>query len=389
MPKQNYCIGLQMDEFRVPKKVNRNVFKAISILQSSRNDFVCTNDIVDQVKFQMRNCVPVEHIDEAIKQSLANLTMLGIVRRLGASKYALSSIVFARLGMPNPIPYPPGNPGTPTRRTGQDARPKRPIGRLDPLKSVSKILTEDSLSGSAITRMRKRMRTNTKRVVKQKRNPNSQQSRAQKFKETEMATTSTETSVIDLRCSQSHLALGNNVQILFGSPGWSYSKPDAPLRLDQKANDPETPTGNSNSTSAMDVEGNVEEEEEGGSKPSISGTSCHAAPIGLNVRPAYHTSGGESDAEDASVVGLCGSTLCLQSTMSQSVAHESAPTSQATAKESNNVKIQQVTEYQENNRVVENSEVQETFENNLDIQTTQPSDVLEECQSAPDYDFYK
>lgn len=110
-----------MDEFRVPKKVNRNVFKAISILQSSRTDFVCANAIVDQVKFQMRNRIPVEHIDEAIKQSLANLTMLGILRRLGPSKYSLSTIVYGRSGMPNPIAHPPGNPGRPHRRAAQNA----------------------------------------------------------------------------------------------------------------------------------------------------------------------------------------------------------------------------------------------------------------------------
>jgi len=46
-------------------------------------------------------------------------------------------------------------------------------------------------------------------------------------------------------------------------------------------------------------------------------------------------------------------------------------------------------ECQENDRVVESSEVQETFENNLDKQASQPSDVLEECQSALNYDFYK
>uniref|UniRef100_Q6GKZ2 AT26578p n=1 Tax=Drosophila melanogaster TaxID=7227 RepID=Q6GKZ2_DROME len=387
-----------MDEFRVPKKVNRNVFKAISILQSSRTDFVCANAIVDQVKFQMRNRIPVEHIDEAIKQSLANLTMLGILRRLGPSKYSLSTIVYGRLGMPNPIAHPPGNPGRPHRRAAQNARQKRPVGRLDPWKSVSKILSEDSLSGTEMTKMRKRMRTNTKRVVKKKRIPNRRLSRARKYKETEMATTS-----IDLRCSESRLGLDNNVQILFGSPGWTYTKPiqstlvlpDAPLRLDQKANDPETPkttvlSGNSSSTSVTDVKGNVVKDEEGGSQPSISGTNCRAVPIGLGIRPAYHTSGGESDVENASVVGLCGSPLCLQSTMSQSLAHDSAPTtSRPTAKQSNNLGIQQITECQENDRVVESSEVQETFENNLDKQASQPSDVLEECQSALNYDFYK
>lgn len=149
-------------------------------------------------------------------------------------------------------------------------RQKRPVGRLDPWKSVSKILSEDSLSGTEMTKMRKRMRTNTKRVVKKKRIPNRRLSRARKYKETEMATTS-----IDLRCSESRLGLDNNMQILFGSPGWTYTKPiqstlvlpDAPLRLDQKANDPETPkttvlSGNSSSTSVTDVKGNVVKDEE-------------------------------------------------------------------------------------------------------------------------------
>ncbi|XP_041565032.1 uncharacterized protein LOC108134595 isoform X2 [Drosophila elegans] len=43
----------------------------------------------------------------------------------------------------------------------------------------------------------------------------------------------------------------------------------------------------------------------------MGSTNC-ADPVGLNVRPAGYTSGGESDVENASAIGLCGSPLCLK-----------------------------------------------------------------------------
>ncbi|XP_039492994.1 uncharacterized protein LOC120452703 [Drosophila santomea] len=412
-----------MDDFRVPKKVNRNVFKAISILQSSRTHFVRVSEITDQVKYQMRNCVPVAHVDEVIKQSLSNLTRLGIVRRLGSARYALTNVVFARMGvvLPNPIASTPGNPGTPLRKAVQNARRKRSLGSLDPWKSTTKILSEDSLSGTEMDKARKRMRGNTKRVVKQKRVITNPQTRPNQYKETDIPTTSNKPSLFDaesiLDYTKQPSLFGpttNSKQILFGSPGWTYTKPiqstlatpNATIKLNQKTNDPRsTPTvisGNRSTTSVMDVKGNVEENR--GSEASIS---CRAVPVGLDVRPAEHTSGGESDVENASVVGLCGSPLCLRTPKVQSSSHEAVleeKNSQSLPdipssifhNELNNLGIQQ-TEDQGNTHAVESLPVQgstlqendRALEISLDFQTTQQSDVLGEHRNSSDYDFYK
>ncbi|EDV49357.1 uncharacterized protein LOC6553730 [Drosophila erecta] len=419
-----------MDDFRVPKKVNRNVFKAISILQSSRTHFVRVNAITDQVKYQMRNLVPVAHVDEVIKESLNNLTNLGIVRRLGSSRYALSNVVYARMGvvLPNSIASTPGNPGTPLRRAVQNARRKRNLGRLDPWKSVTKILSADSLSGTEIDKTRKRMRGNTKRVVKQKREIFLPQTLPKQSKETDSATTTNKQSLFDEkytvpRGSGSLLGIDYNKQptsvgpttsgkqIEFGSPGWKYTipntpaTPQAPMSLNQKTNDPSSTTSviseNIVTTSAMDVKGNVEENK--GSEASIS---CRAVPVGLDVRPADHTSGGESDVENASVVGLCGSPICLRTPTAQPSSHESAleekncpwySQSSILHNESKTLGIQPIIEDQGNTLVEESSKdhistLQENdgaLEISLDIQTNQTSDVLGERGSSSDYDFYK
>ncbi|XP_043657133.1 uncharacterized protein LOC122622615 isoform X3 [Drosophila teissieri] len=372
----------------------------------------------------MRNCVPVAHVDEVIKQSLSNLTKLGIVRRLGSARYALSNVVFARMGvvLPNPIASTPGNPGTPLRRAVQNARRKRSLGRLDPWKSATKILSEDSLSGTEMDKARKRMRGNTKRVVKQKREITYPQTRPNQSKETDIPTTSNKPSLFDAGCTLDYTKqpslfgpTTNSMQILFGSPGWTYTKPipstpatpNASIELNQKANDPRsTPTmisGNSSTTSVMDIRGNVEENR--GSEASII---CRPVPVGLDVRPAEHTSGGESDVENASVVGLCGSPLCLRTPNGQSSSHELALEennyqsprdiqSSIFQNESNILGTHKIIEDQGNTHVVESLQVQgSTLQDNdraleisLDFQTTQPSDVLGEHRNSSDYDFYK
>ncbi|XP_017110445.1 uncharacterized protein LOC108134595 isoform X3 [Drosophila elegans] len=112
-----------MDNFNVPKKVNRNVLKALGILQSSGTHYVDVNDITRQVKAQMRNYNPVANMEEAILESLCNLTNLGIVKRNSSSKYAICSPIFGRVGraLPNRIIKVPGVPGTPLRRTEREA----------------------------------------------------------------------------------------------------------------------------------------------------------------------------------------------------------------------------------------------------------------------------
>lgn len=77
-----------MDDFKVPKKVNRHVLKALNFL-SRNNKNVATAEILDQVKYQMRNLVPVPNIDMVIQKSLKNLSDIGLIDRIAYKKYAI------------------------------------------------------------------------------------------------------------------------------------------------------------------------------------------------------------------------------------------------------------------------------------------------------------
>lgn len=70
-----------MDNFRVPRKVNRHVLKAIRYLTDTEyyQEYIPCNDIQYHVKYSMRNGNPVAHLDECIRASLRNLTKLGVL----------------------------------------------------------------------------------------------------------------------------------------------------------------------------------------------------------------------------------------------------------------------------------------------------------------------
>ena len=85
------CYAIRMDAFNVPKKVNRHVLKALSILGNvTTEDSVSTSQILEQVKFQMRNLVPVPNIDMVIQKSLKNLSDIGLIDRAGPRKFAVT-----------------------------------------------------------------------------------------------------------------------------------------------------------------------------------------------------------------------------------------------------------------------------------------------------------
>lgn len=82
-----------MDAFNVPKKVNRHVLKALNILgQTIKEDVVTTPQILEQVKYQMRNLVPVPNLDMVIQKSLKNLSDIGLIDRAGPQKYAVTHV---------------------------------------------------------------------------------------------------------------------------------------------------------------------------------------------------------------------------------------------------------------------------------------------------------
>ncbi|KAM7361612.1 versager [Cochliomyia hominivorax] len=146
-----------MDAFKVPKKVNRHVLKALNFL-SRHNENVPTSQILEQVKLQMRNLVPVPNIERVIKKSLKNLSDIGLIERTSVSD---------ELGLDDPPPAP--KPNKHKRDTKNLFKPsgsrKRSSSELDPnAKRAMLYDSEDSLSGNEYERTRKRMRTNNKKV---------------------------------------------------------------------------------------------------------------------------------------------------------------------------------------------------------------------------------
>lgn len=80
-----------MDNFCVPKIINRHVVKALSILQTTLPQliFFPVESIVKQVELQMRRTKTIVNIEEYVHKSLCSLTRLGVVARVGPSDYAL------------------------------------------------------------------------------------------------------------------------------------------------------------------------------------------------------------------------------------------------------------------------------------------------------------
>ncbi|XP_034484870.1 uncharacterized protein LOC117789835 [Drosophila innubila] len=78
-----------MDQFDVPKAINRHVYKALIYLQSSESAFLTEEVIGQQVKRQWRRNKPTPNMDESIHKSLSNLTDLGILACTGSSSYAV------------------------------------------------------------------------------------------------------------------------------------------------------------------------------------------------------------------------------------------------------------------------------------------------------------
>lgn len=83
-----------MDNFRVPRKVNRHVLKAVRYITDNEDlEYAPFSVIQEHVKYSMRNGNPVHRLDDCIKSSLHNLTFLGILSASDDSKsYAIRNI---------------------------------------------------------------------------------------------------------------------------------------------------------------------------------------------------------------------------------------------------------------------------------------------------------
>ncbi|XP_018785619.1 PREDICTED: uncharacterized protein LOC108966920 [Bactrocera latifrons] len=151
-----------MDHFNVPRKVNRHVLKALGALSGgNRDQVVVTSQIIDQVKHQMRNLVPVPNLGRVVEKSLQNLSEIGLIDRHGMYRYALGRCAAV---MPGPSPQP--NSRTPDRRVFRGNNPRHcSRSKLDPNKKRARGCSdEESISGDEFDRARKRMRTNNKQV---------------------------------------------------------------------------------------------------------------------------------------------------------------------------------------------------------------------------------
>lgn len=76
-----------MDNFGIPKKVNRHVLKALRTFNDSKG--VSIPKIVHQVEYQMRDLVPVRNLNEVVQKSLRNLTKIGLVDCFGNKRFAI------------------------------------------------------------------------------------------------------------------------------------------------------------------------------------------------------------------------------------------------------------------------------------------------------------
>ncbi|XP_065354107.1 uncharacterized protein LOC135948659 [Calliphora vicina] len=144
-----------MDAFKVPKKVNRHVLKAIDFLSGGKADRdVPTSKILDQVKYQMRNLVPVPNINMVIQKSLKNLSDIGLIDRTAPERFAIGHSA------------PKANKAKTVNRNifKPSGSRKRSNSQLNPNIKRFHFESEESLPGDEYDRSRKRMRTNNKKV---------------------------------------------------------------------------------------------------------------------------------------------------------------------------------------------------------------------------------
>ncbi|KAH8289063.1 hypothetical protein KR054_008163, partial [Drosophila jambulina] len=75
-----------IENFNVPKKVNRHVFKALRYFTEKENyEFVPLDKIKMEVKWTMKNLNPLKDLESVIQLSLTNLSTMGVLsERLGS-----------------------------------------------------------------------------------------------------------------------------------------------------------------------------------------------------------------------------------------------------------------------------------------------------------------
>ncbi|KAH8341729.1 hypothetical protein KR074_009676 [Drosophila pseudoananassae] len=66
-----------MDQFNVPRKVNRHVYKAVFNMVVP-GEYVSYEDILHEVRYTMRNLNPTKDLPGCIKKSIYNMQLMGL-----------------------------------------------------------------------------------------------------------------------------------------------------------------------------------------------------------------------------------------------------------------------------------------------------------------------
>ncbi|EDV94445.1 GH21240 [Drosophila grimshawi] len=84
-----------MDQFNVPRNINRQVFNAVVKIQSSECGFASVNEITKSVKKQLRSKKSKNNprLNEIINESLHNMTRLGVLDCIGSQEHAIWHIL--------------------------------------------------------------------------------------------------------------------------------------------------------------------------------------------------------------------------------------------------------------------------------------------------------
>ncbi|KAH8267013.1 hypothetical protein KR026_003821, partial [Drosophila bipectinata] len=67
-----------MDQFNVPRKVNRHVYKAFHNLVVP-GEYVSEAEILHEVRYTMRNLNPTTDLPGFVKKSIFNMKLLGVL----------------------------------------------------------------------------------------------------------------------------------------------------------------------------------------------------------------------------------------------------------------------------------------------------------------------
>uniref|UniRef100_A0A1A9V4S1 Uncharacterized protein n=1 Tax=Glossina austeni TaxID=7395 RepID=A0A1A9V4S1_GLOAU len=81
-----------MENIKVPKKVERHAIKAVKVLcEGDEAKFVTESEILHEVRYQMRNLVPVADIKGVLHKCLLELSVRRIIRRVDDENFGMYS----------------------------------------------------------------------------------------------------------------------------------------------------------------------------------------------------------------------------------------------------------------------------------------------------------